>query len=395
MSYTADFDRIDLDHLRSIGGVKWSMFPDTIGAFVAEMDFGTAPAVTQALHAAVDLGILGYLPKSISASMSEASASWHRTVYGWDVRAEQVHPIADVIKGLEIAIEHYSRPGAPVILPTPAYMPFLKVPPTMGREIIEVPLLFADGEYSMDLDALADAFRAGGSLLILCNPYNPIGKVFTHQELTAISEVVAEHEGRVFSDEIHSPLVFAEAKHIPYASISEVAAEHTVTATSASKAWNLPGLKCAQMIISNDADAEVWEEIGFMASHGASNLGVIANTAAFSSGRPWLDQVVSYLDGNRHALADLLAEHLPDVRYTRPQGTYIAWLDCRELDFDGANPADFFREQAGVSLTDGIACGVAGTGFVRMIFATPRPILEQAVINMGAAIRREALPIAG
>ncbi len=385
MSHAADFDLIDLAHLRGIGGLKWSMYPDTIGAFVAEMDFGTAPAVTQAVHDAVDLGLFGYLPGSVSTAMSEASAAWHRNVYGWPILPDQVHPIADVIKGLEVAIEHYSRPGAPVILPTPAYMPFLSVPPAMHREIIEVPLLETEGAYAMDLDALDAAYRAGGHLLILCNPYNPVGKVFTAAELLAISEVVVRHDGRVFSDEIHSPLVYPGGTHVPYASVSAQTAGHTVTSTSASKAWNVPGLKCAQLIISNEPDAEIWDRIGIMAEHGAANLGVIATTAALTSGRAWLDGVIGYLDTNRMLLADLLAEHLPGVRYTPPQGTYIGWLDCRDLGLDVA-PAEFFRERAGVALTDGALCGAAGAGFVRMVFATPRPILEQAVSSMGRAV---------
>ncbi|MBA3529539.1 MAG: aminotransferase class I/II-fold pyridoxal phosphate-dependent enzyme [Propionibacteriaceae bacterium] len=385
MINAAEFDLIDLAHLRGLGSLKWSKFPDTIGAFVAEMDFGTAPVVTEALHAAVDVGLFGYLPESVSVAMSEASAAWHRSVYGWDIAAKQVHPIADVIKGLEIAIEHYSRPGAPVILPTPAYMPFLSVPSTLRRKIIQVPLILTDGAYRMDLDGLEAAYRAGGDLLILCNPYNPVGKVFTADELTEISEVVTRHGGRVFSDEIHSPLVFSGAKHVPYASLSAETAGHSVTATSASKAWNIPGLKCAQFIVSNDADTDVWNGIGYLASHGASNLGVVANTAAFSSGRGWLEAVLAYLDTNRLLLANLIAQHLPGVRYAPPQGTYIAWLDCRDLAVD-MPPAEFFRARAGVALTDGADCGEAGEGFVRMVFATPRPILEQAVTRMGQAV---------
>jgi cystathionine beta-lyase len=387
-----DFASITVDSLRRIGGLKWSAFPDAIGAFVAEMDFGTAPAITQALHNTVELGQFGYLPPAVSLEMSEAAAAWQRATYGWDVQPDQVHPLPDVLKGLEVAIEHYSEPGAPVILPTPAYMPFFSVPKSMGRKIIEVPMAVVDGRYQLDLDGVERAFRAGGNLLILCNPYNPVGRVFSRTELVALSEVVTRNGGRVFSDEIHAPLVYAGNTHIPYASISLETAAHTVTATSASKAWNLPGLKCAQLIISNAADAEVWEEIGFMASHGASNPGVIANTAAFTSGRPWLDQVLGYLDGNRAALADLLGEHLPSVGYTPPEGTYIGWLDCRQLGL-GDHPADFFREKAGVALTDGIACGAPGAGFVRFIFATPRPIIEQAVAQMSAALRRAGLPV--
>jgi cystathionine beta-lyase len=386
MDHAANFDQIDLAHLRSAGGLKWSLFPDQIGAFVAEMDFGTAPVVTGALHDAVDRGMFGYLPNSVSVAMSEASAAWHHDAYGWDLTPDQIHPIADVVKGLELAIEHFSRPGAPVILPTPAYMPFLLVPPALGREIIEVPLVLGDNGYQMDLDGLDAAFRAGGHLLVLCNPYNPVGRVFSTQELAAIGEVVARNGGRVFSDEIHAPLVFPGSRHVPYASVSSETAGHTVTATSASKAFNLPGLKCAQFILSNEADLETYEPIGRMASHGASTLGVIANTTAFTTGRSWLEAVIVYLDSNRRLLSELVAEHLPGVRYLPPQGTYIGWLDCRGLGLDGS-PADFFAEQAGVALTDGAACGEAGIGFARIIFATPRPILTQAVASMGEAVR--------
>jgi Bifunctional PLP-dependent enzyme with beta-cystathionase and maltose regulon repressor activities len=388
MSNPLDFDAIEIDGLRQIGGVKWSMFPDHIGAFVAEMDFGTAPSVVQSLHSAVDTGLFGYLPPSVSDAMSRATSQWQKNNYDWDVPADRIHPIADVLKGLEVAIEHYSTPGSPVILPTPAYMPFFSVPVSMGRSIIEVPLATHDGRYELDLEALERAFQAGGELLILCNPYNPVGRVFSRADLVAISEVVARNGGRVFSDEIHAPMVYTGSTHVPYASVSSDAAAHTVTATSASKAWNLPGLKCAQFIISNDEDATVWERIGQMASHGASNLGVIANTAAYSSGSPWLDQVVAYNDANRHALGDLLAEHIPGIRYTPPEGTYIAWLDCRELGL-GDHPADFFREHAGVAMTDGVACGAPGAGFMRFIFATPRPIIEQAVRQMAAALQRD------
>ncbi|MGN6205048.1 MalY/PatB family protein [Humibacter sp.] len=387
MTSAHEFDSIGMDRLREIGSLKWTMFPGKIGAFVAEMDFGCAPAIAKALHESVDDGLFGYLPPAVSEAMSEACAAWQKSRYGWGVPAARVHPLPDVIKGLEVAIEQFSAPGSKIVLPTPAYMPFLSVPPTLGREIIQVPMLVRDGRYEFDLDGLDLAFHDGGGLLILCNPYNPLGRVFSREELLAVSEVVERNGARVFSDEIHAPLVYPGGQHVPYASVSEVAASHTITSTSASKAWNLPGLKCAQIIISNDADAEVWERIGFMASHGASNPGVIANTAAYSAGADWLAGTVDYLDGNRRLLGDLLAEHLPEIGYTAPEGTYIAWLDARALELE-VPPADFFRERAGVAMTDGSSCGEAGVGFMRFIFATPRPIIEQAVRQMADAVKR-------
>ena len=386
MTHTPDFDAIEIEQLRTVGSVKWSTYPEALGAFIAEMDFPAAPVITEALHEAVDIGLFGYLPEALEDRLSRAYADWSGAVYGWDVPPERVRPMADVIAGLQAAIEHFSRPGSPVILPTPAYMPFLTVPPAMGREVIQVPMAKDGDRYVYDLEALDAAFQAGGHLLILCNPHNPIGRVLEREEMAEIAEVVDRHGGRVFSDEIHAPLVLGEHRHVPYASTSEVAAGHTVTAASASKAWNLPGMKCAQLILSNEADAATWARVGHSYEHGAANLGVIANIAAFTRGRPWLEDVLAYLDGNRRLLRELLAEHLPEVGYTPPEGTYLAWLDLRELDL-GDRPAQVLRTRAGVAVTEGTACGEVGAGFVRLNFATPRPILTQIVAQISEAVR--------
>src|SRR3954447_16741222 len=382
------FDALTEDALRSAGSVKWTLYGDAIGAFVAEMDFGTAPAVTAALHRAVDENRFGYLPPQAALAMAESCAAWQGRRYGWEVPAEWVTPLPDVVAGLQAAIEYFTPPGSPIVLPTPAYMPFLIVPGLMQREIIEVPLVPGDdGRLTYDLDGLDRAFAAGGRLLVHCNPHNPVGRVFTEDEQLALAEVVERHGVRVFSDEIHAPLIYPGAVHRPYASLSPVTAGHTVTATSASKAWNLPGLKAAQFLVSNEADAAYWAEKGFFAAHGAAHLGVIANTAAYTHGEAWLDVVLAYLDRNRRLLAELLADRVPEVGYTMPEGTYLAWLDCRALGIEG--PAgDFFLERAGVALIDGPECGSGGAGHVRLTFATPRPVLETIVDRLATALGR-------
>ena len=387
MSLVQEWDAIGVDRLREIGSVKWSVFPEAIGAFVAEMDFPTAPAITAAMKDAIDQGLTGYLPAAVRARMTEATARWQHDRYGWDVPADRIRPVPDVLTALRATIDFFTAPGAKVVLPTPAYMPFLTIPAMHDREIIEVPMLVQDGRHVYDLDGIDRAFAAGGGLLILCNPYNPLGRVFERAELEAVAEVVERHGARVFSDEIHAPLVFAPHEHVPYASISDVTAGHTITAASASKAWNLPGLKAAQVILSNDSDAEIWArpEVAW-AEHGTANLGVIATTAAFDEGRDWLAETLDYLDGNRRLLGELLAEHIPGMGYRAPEGTYIAWLDARALGIDGS-PADFFRAHAGVAMTDGLACGAAGEGFLRFILATPRLIIVQAVRQMADALR--------
>ena len=378
-------DLIDLpsvETLRARGGLKWSAYPGAIGAFVAEMDFGLAPAIAAVLHDAVAAGRTGYLPQAETAALAEATASWCGERYGWAVRPDQVRPVADVLAVLDLALRRYSDPGRPVIVPTPAYMPFLQIPEAIGRPVIEVPSAVVGGRTELDLDGIDAAFCAGADTLVLCNPWNPVGRVLTREELLAVSEVVDRHGGRVFADEIHAPITFAGHPHVPYASVSTATAAHTITAVSASKAFNLPGLKCAQVILSNDADAARYEEAAGFAAHGASLLGVLASTAAYSAGGPWLDAVLEHLDGSRRMVADRLAAELPGIGFTPPEGTYIAWLDVRALDLGDA-PADVVLERAGVALTDGSACGAPG--FLRMVLATPRPVLEEVVDRLVTA----------
>ncbi|QAY61978.1 aminotransferase class I/II-fold pyridoxal phosphate-dependent enzyme [Xylanimonas allomyrinae] len=387
MPLAPELDAITVAALREVGSVKWTAYPGKLGAYIAEMDYGTAPAVRQALHTTIDTGRLGYLPLRLVERMAEAYARWSAERYGWSVAPERVRPLADVLAGMAAVIEHFSRPGSPVVVPTPAYMPFLTLPGTLGREVIQLPMLEADGRHVYDLDALDGAFARGAGLLVLCNPHNPVGRVLERAELEAVSQVVDRHGARVFVDEIHAPLVYPGHAHVPYASVSDAAARHSVTATSAAKAWNIPGLKCAQLVLSNDEDAQTWAEVGTFAEHGASTPGVIASTAAYAAGGPWLDEVIQYLDGNRTLLADLLADTLPGVGYRMPEGTYLAWLDCRRLDLGGA-PGEFFLREADIATVEGTSCGTAGEGFVRLNFAMPRPVLEQAVSQMAAAVAR-------
>jgi cystathionine beta-lyase len=387
---TLRFDEITRAELGRASSRKWSLHPGTIGAWVAEMDFGTAPAVTAALHEAVRANDLGYLAPATTRLMAEATAGWLHDDYGWTVPAENIHPVSDVMSAFEVSVRRYSPAGSGVIVPTPSYMPFLSFTPTLGREIVEVPGTTVDGRWTHDLRGIEAAFRAGAGTLVLCNPHNPTGTALTRTELEAIAEVVERQGGRVFADEIHAPLRYGDTRHIPYASVSPAAARHTITATSASKAWNLPGLKTAQFITSNTADEEIYQRFGFAVVHGASTPGVLAATAAYTEGGPWLAEVIDYLDGNRQLLRDLLAELLPEVHYDLPEATYIAWLDCSRLGIPGSI-ADFFRREAGVTLTDGSLCGSGYADHARLIFAMPRPVLEQAVRQMAAAVHR--LPV--
>ncbi|MFI6683206.1 MalY/PatB family protein [Streptomyces sp. NPDC050485] len=380
-------DGITEESLREAGHLKWTASgPGLLGACAAEMDYGTAAPVTKALAEAIGRNQLGYLPPALATGLSEACAAWQRESHGWEVMPDDVRLLPDVIRAFHVAVEHFSRPGSAVIVPVPTFTPFLSVPGLLGRRVIQVELVESNGRYVYDLDALDRAYREGGHLLVLCNPHNPVGRVMEPEELAAISTVVERHGGRVFSDEVHAPLVFDGHRHIPYATVSLAAANHTVTAVSASKAWNLAGLKCAQMVLTNDADRVRWDGLGRLATDGTSILGVVAATAAYRCGRPWLDAVRGQLDRNRHLLGGLVREHLPGVRYAPPEGTYLGWLDFRDLNLPGPDLAEFFTAKAGVTTVDGGSCGPPGRGFVRLNFATTEPILTRMVRQMANAV---------
>ena len=379
------FDEITVDQLRAAGSTKWTTVPDAIGAFVAEMDFGVPPAVAEVVRTAADSQAMGYLPAADRAAARRATADWLGRSFDWHVPEDNVHLLPDVLSAMRIAIQRFTPPGSPVIVPTPAYMPFLTVVPALDREVIEVPsILEDDGRYRLDLDAIDAAFAAGAGLLVLCNPWNPVGRVLTRAELEAVAEVVDRHGGRVFADEIHAPLVLDDLPHIPYASVDARTAGHTITAVAASKGWNIPGLKCGQMILSNDDDVATFAPYATDAGDTVGLLGGRAATAAYTHGQDWIDDVVTYLRGNRDLLLEMV-EQIPGLRVSPVEGTYIAWLDCRELDLPGG-PAQFFRRHAGVALTDGTSCGHAGDGFARLIFAMPRPVLRQALQRIGEAV---------
>lgn len=384
------FDDITVEGLIKTGSMKWTRMPGHLAAFVAEMDFGTAPAVTRSLQHSVDDALWGYLPPAVTRDMSEATAEFVRSRYSWEVPSSRIYPTADVLSAYEVVLERFTKPGSPVILPTPAYMPFLTLTPLRGREIIQVPMIEGEGgRLEMDLEGIAAAFDKGAHLFILCNPHNPLGRVYTESELLALSDVVEDKGGVVFSDEIHAPITFGDHTHIPYASLSEATAAHTLTATSASKAWNIPGLKCAQLIVSNDEHQVAMKDIAFIVSHGAATPGVAANTAAYREGGEWLDDVLAYIDSNRSLLSELLATHLPEVTYREPEGTYIAWLDVRGLpNIKGERSwAQFFSDEAKVGLTDGALCGEVGVDHLRLMLSTPHHILEKIVLAMAEAVR--------
>lgn len=382
--FAARVDALTIDDLRSAGSLKWTAYPEAIGAWVAEMDFGLAPAVAAALDEIVARRQTGYAPLRLRTEIKTATAEFVASRYGWQLDAQRVHWLPDVLTSLAIVMTHWLPAHSSIIMATPCYMPFVEMPGAFGHRLVQLPMAATETDWQFDLEGLDREFAAGARLLVLCNPHNPIGKVYTRPELEQICAVVERHGGMVFSDEIHAPLTFPGVRHVPYATINEVAAAHTVTAMSASKSFNLAGLKCAQMILTNDALQDFWTGQGHGLPYESTPIGMATNIAAYREGGAWLAEVLDYLAGNRRLVTELVGELMPQVRMIEPDATFLALLDCRELGLD--DPRQHFL-RAGVALTDGAECGDAGRGHVRLNFALPRPILRRAVEAMAGSLR--------
>lgn len=383
LDVVARTDELTVDDLRARGGLKWtSIPPGAIGAGVAEMDLPLAPAIAQALHAAVDRGATGYLPPGLAAGVSEAAAKW-QSRYGWQVDPADVHPVGSVVTGFRIVLEHLTDPDAPVVLPTPAYMPFLTVPVTVGRELVTVPMRIVGGpdggRYEFDLPAIAAVLRPG-AVFVLTNPHNPTGRVFTHDELCALAEVVQAAGATVFADEIHAPLTMPGFVHRPYADLTGTTAAHTIGGTSASKGWNIPGLGCGQLILTSDASRGAWERLDPYTKHGGgvTPFGAVATIAAYTQGADHLRACVDYLAAARDLFAGELSRTLPAARMFPLEGTYLSWLDLRAVPADPSTVA----ERTGVHGVDGARCGAPG--FLRINLAMPHPLLVETARRLGA-----------
>ena len=393
-----DANHIDvttIEDLEQVGSDKWTRYPGCIGAFIAEMDYGLAPCVAEAIEEATERGALGYIPDPWKKEVARSCAAWQRR-YGWEVDPTCIRPVPDVLEAFEVFLREIVRAGNSIVVPTPAYMPFLSVPRLYGVEVLEIPMLCAgagessgrNDEWLFDFDAIERAFAAGCHAFVLCNPHNPIGKVLTLAEEQRLCELAERYDVRIFNDEIHAPFVF-EGRHIPYPTISEAAARQSMTATSASKSFNIPGTKCAQVLLTNPADREMWAERAEWSEHQTATIGAIATTTAYNEGDPWFQDALSYVRRNLGLFDEQMSTRFSGVGYIRPRGTYIAWLDFGPLGID--DPAAYFLEKAKVALTDGRSCGRAGAGCVRVNMAMPYPLLVDCLNRMHDALQADGL----
>ena len=381
-----DLDALDPARLRRSRGEKWTVYPeDVLPLWVADMDYPVAEPILRVLQAALDRPDLGYpihpRPTDVPALLAERVARR----FDWRIEPRRVELITDVVQGIYVALQQLTDAGDGVVIQTPIYPPFLGAVREMKRRVIESPLRPGERGYRVDLAGLAAA-AAGARMILLCNPHNPSGRAFSRTELEGIAAVAEEHDLVVVSDEIHAELVFSGARHVPFASLSPAAEARTITLTSASKAFNIAGLRCAVAVFGSDALRRRFLELPRHLRGGLNLLGIEAMRAAWREGDSWLARVLAYLEANRDFLARFLAEELPDVVHHPPEATYLAWLDCRELGLE-PSPQRFFLDRARVALSDGPTFGEPGRGFVRLNFATSRPILAEALERMAKALR--------
>jgi cystathionine beta-lyase len=381
-----ELEHLDVAVLRERRGEKWSAYPeDVLPLWVADMDFDVAEPIRRRLQRALDVGDLGYPMHPRPTSLPAVFAARAARLWGWEVEPRRVELLTDVVQGIYVALHEHTRPGEGVVVQTPIYPPFLGAVAETGRELLESPLRETADGYRVDVDHLRELGPRARAML-LCNPHNPSGRVFTREELEGIAEVAVAHDWLVVSDEIHADLVHPGARHVPLASLGAAIEARTLTLNSASKAFNIAGLRCAVAVFGSDALKRRFLGLPRHLRGGLGSLGIEATLEAWTHADPWLEAVRSQLEANRDLVVEFVGRELPGVRIHRPEATYLAWLDCRALEL-APSPYAFFLREAKVALSDGAAFGPPGRGFVRINFATSPSILTEALERMAEALR--------
>lgn len=374
-----------LDALRTRTSAKWRQYPaDVLPLPVAEMDYPLAEPIAAALHAAIDRSDTGYIAGSLS--VAEAFQEFASSRLAWEVDPERITCTADVSMGIVEVLRRVTTPGDGVIITPPIYPPFFDLVTEASCAVVEVPMLGGiDEGWALDLDGIDAAFAAGARAMVLCNPHNPIGLVPDASTLAALAEVAARHDATIVADEVHGPLAQPATPYTPFLTASEAAREHGVTVTSASKSFNIAGLKSALVVTASDRSDRVRRQLPYEVEWRMGQFGAIASIAAFRDGGPWLDGVLASLDDNRRLLAELIADELPGVRYRMPDATYLAWLDLSALGW-GDDPAAYALEHAKVALAVGPMFGsTVGRGHARLNFACTPEVLSEAVTRLADA----------
>ncbi|QXI03331.1 PatB family C-S lyase [Pseudomonas tensinigenes] len=378
---TFDFDQLFDRH--NTGSTKWSRYSaDVLPMWVADMDFAAPPVVIEALQQRLLHPLVGYSVPQENLREAIVADLWNK--FSWKVKPQELIFLPGVESGFNMALKALVQPQQNVVVQVPNYPPLRHAPGHWGLNKVELEFVAqADGTYATPLDVLRESLNGGGALL-LSNPHNPIGKVFGRDELQAVADICAAQDAWIISDEIHAELCFDGRVHIPTASLSPEIAKRTITLMSASKAYNIAGLKTSFMIIQDAALRERVNHARCGMVDSVNPLGMEATRVAYSEGGPWLTELKTYLQANRDWLVDAVRSRLPGVTINVPQGTYLAWLDCSALDLD--DPQQFFLEQAKVGLSAGLDFGDQHQQFVRLNFGCPRLLLEEGIARMERAL---------
>nr|WP_314844111.1 aminotransferase class I/II-fold pyridoxal phosphate-dependent enzyme [uncultured Microbacterium sp.] len=378
---------LPLAELRERTSEKWREYPDDVlPLFVAETDFPLAPAVSLALQRAVARGDTGYVASR--NPLAAAYAAFAERRYGWSPDPARMRSTADVSMGIVEILRRVTRPGERVVVTPPVYPPFYDLVAEAGAEVLRVPLRSSDDGWTLDLERIRAAFADGATAMLLCNPHNPTGTVHDRDSLVALAELAEEFGASIVSDEIHAPLVQPGVGFTPFLDAGPAARRVGYAVVSASKAFNLAGLKCALMVTDDDSTSAIVRALPVEVEWRTGQLGLIAAVAAFSQeSDDWLDGLLATLDDNRRLLADLLEARLPEARYRIPDAGYLAWIDLAGLGW-GDNPARRILKEAKVALHFGPAFGAEGRGHVRLNFGTSPEILTEAIERIAALVGR-------
>ena len=360
---------------------------DALSLWVADMDFQTAPAVNRRLEAVVRHGIYGY--SGVTEEYENAVTNWFDKRFGWKTERSWIVPTPGVVFALAAAVRAFTKPGDSVLIQQPVYYPFRRVIEANGRRLVNSPLIEKDGYYTIDFDDLEQKIvSCDVKLFILCSPHNPVGRVWTKEELSKILEICLRRKVIVVSDEIHCDFVWSGRRHYNLLSLDKRCAGNTIVCTAPSKSFNLAGLQCSNIFIPDEGLRKAFrKEISAAGYGGLNNMGLAACRAAYEEGEDWLDEVKTYIEHNLEFMEGYIADRIPQLRMKKPEGTYLAWIDLRSLGLDEAQQKELIVNRAKLWLDTGSIFGAEGRGFERVNAACPRIILEQAMDRLRAAVR--------
>lgn len=381
----AGFDFDQVIERRDTDSTKWSRYgPDVLPLWVADMDFRAPEPVVAALRRRVEHGVFGYgfEPAELRGVIRDRM----QQRFGWQVQPEDFLFVPGVIVGINLVARTFGKAGDGVLIQTPVYPPFFVVGKNNERVVQEAPLVRTTRGYEIDFERFEAAITPSTRLFLLCNPHNPVGRVFTRAELERLAEICLRHNLIICSDEIHEDFVYDGHSHVPIASLSPEVAARTITVMSPSKSYNIAGFHFAIVVAGNPELRGSLEATGAgLIPSRPGMMDFIAGLTAYQSGNDWLERIVSYLQGNRDFIASYVRDSLPGISIPDVEGTYLAWLDCREAGIEGS-PYEFFLKQARVALQDGPSFGASGEGFVRLNFGCPRSTLTEALERMRRAL---------